>query len=49
MIEVKENIAVFSPMTVEEYIQFELKSDGRHEFNNGQLADMSGEKQLIIR
>ena len=30
-------------MTEEEYIQFELKSDIRHEYVNGQLIDMPGE------
>lgn len=31
-------------MTVEEYIQYELKADCRHEFINGQLFEMPGEK-----
>ncbi len=30
-------------MTEEEYIQFELQSDIRHEYVNGQLIDMPGE------
>lgn len=30
-------------MTEEEYVQFELKSDIRHEYINGQLIDMPGE------
>jgi len=32
--------------TVEEYIQYELKSDRRHEFINGQLFEMPGEKDI---
>ena len=32
--------------TVEEYIQFEWKSDVRHEFINGQLFEMPGEKDI---
>lgn len=33
-------------MTVEEYIQFELQSEKRHEFINGQLSEMPGEKDI---
>ena len=33
-------------MTVEEYIQFETTSEVRHEYINGQLLEMSGEKKL---
>ena len=33
-------------LTVEEYIQLELQSDIRHEFINGQLIDMPGEKDI---
>jgi Uma2 family endonuclease len=32
--------------TVEEYIQFEWKSERRHEFINGQLFEMPGEKDI---
>ncbi|HEX8316652.1 MAG TPA: Uma2 family endonuclease, partial [Flavisolibacter sp.] len=35
-----------SPLTVEEYIQLELKSEKRHEFINGQLIEMPGEKLI---
>ncbi|HEX8316170.1 MAG TPA: Uma2 family endonuclease, partial [Flavisolibacter sp.] len=35
-----------SPLTVEEYVQLELKSDKRHEFINGQLIEMPGEKDI---
>lgn len=33
-------------MSVEEYIQYELKSERRHEFINGQLFEMPGEKDI---
>lgn len=33
-------------MTVEEYIQFETTSELRHEYINGQLFEMPGEKKL---
>ena len=33
-------------MTVEEYIQFELKSEQRHEYINGQLFEMPGEQVI---
>lgn len=33
-------------MTVDEYIQFELKSEVRHEYINGQLIEMPGEKAI---
>lgn len=32
--------------TVEEYIQYELNSERRHEFVNGQLFEMPGEKDI---
>jgi Uma2 family endonuclease len=32
--------------TVEEYIQYEWKSERRHEFINGQLFEMPGEKDI---
>ena len=33
-----------APLTVEEYIRLELQSEKRHEFINGQLIEMPGEK-----
>lgn len=38
--------AVAAPMTVEEYIQFELTAECRHEYINGQLFEMPGEKDI---
>lgn len=35
-----------TPLTVEEYIQFELRSERRHEYINGQLIEMPGEKAI---
>ncbi len=35
-----------APLTVEEYIQLELQSETRHEFINGQLVDVPGEKDI---
>ncbi len=35
-----------APLTVEEYIQLELQSELRHEFINGQLIEMPGEKDI---
>ena len=43
MREVKQSLA---PLTVEEYIQLELQSERRHEFINGQLIEMPGEKDI---
>lgn len=37
---------VYSNWSVEEYIQNELKSDCRHEYVNGQLIEMLGEKAI---
>lgn len=34
------------PLTVEEYIQRELQSERRHEYVNGQLIEMPGEKAI---
>lgn len=34
------------PLTVEEYIQLELQSERRHEYINGQLIEMPGEKAI---
>lgn len=33
-------------MTVEEYIQYEWTADGRHEYINGQLFEIPGEKDI---
>ena len=33
-------------MTVEEYVQYELKAECRHEYINGQLFEMQGEKDI---
>ena len=35
-----------APLTVEEYIQLELQSQIRHEFINGQLIELPGEKDI---
>ena len=37
------------PLTVEEYIQLELQSERRHEYVNGQLIEMPGEKTINNR
>lgn len=34
------------PLTVEEYIRLELQSERRHEYINGQLLEMPGEKAI---
>lgn len=36
-------------MTVEEYLQYELTADDRHEYLNGQLFKMPGEKIAITK
>ena len=41
----EENISS-APLTVEAYIQLELQSERRHEFINGQLIEMPGEKDI---
>jgi Uma2 family endonuclease len=33
-------------MNVDEYIQYELRSERRHEFVNGQLFEMPGESDI---
>lgn len=38
--------ATTTSMSVDEYIQYELKADCRHEFVNGQLIEMPGEKDI---
>lgn len=43
MREVKQQSSL---LTVEEYIQFELSSERRHEYVNGQLMEMPGEKDI---
>ena len=35
-----------SPLTVEEYIKLALQTERRHEFINGQLIEMPGEKDI---
>lgn len=35
-----------APMTVEAYIQYELGAERRHEYINGQLFEMPGEKDI---
>lgn len=42
----KQSVGVYSNWSVEDYIQYELKSDCRHEFVNGQLIEMPGEKDI---
>lgn len=46
MREANQQAAVSAPITVEEYIQVELKAECRHEFINGQLFEMPGEKDI---
>jgi Uma2 family endonuclease len=46
MREVKQATA---PLSVEEYIQYELHAERRHEFINGQLIEMPGEKAINNR
>ncbi len=46
MSNVNKNPTSSIPLSVEEYIQFELKSERRHEFINGQLIEMPGEKAI---
>ena len=40
----KQTIEILSNWSVEDYIQHELQSDCRHEFIDGQLIEMPGEK-----
>jgi Uma2 family endonuclease len=49
MREANQQAAVSIPMTVEEYIQYELKAACRHEYINGQLFEMPGEKRTNNR
>src|ERR1051325_1180201 len=46
MRDVNQQAAVPVPMTVEEYIQYELTAERRHEYINGQLFEMPGEKDI---
>jgi Uma2 family endonuclease len=46
MSSVNNNDASSAQISVEEYIQLELKSERRHEFINGQLIEMPGEKAI---
>lgn len=39
-------IQLTQPLSVEEYIQRELQSERRHEYINGQLLEMPGEKAI---
>lgn len=41
---VQEQTGVTTPLSVEDYIQLELRSERRHEFVNGQLIEMPGKK-----
>lgn len=49
MRETNQQAAVSKPMNVEEYIQHELKAACRHEYINGQLFEMPGEKRTNNR
>ncbi|MBD0295621.1 MAG: Uma2 family endonuclease [Flavisolibacter sp.] len=42
----KKETGIATPLTVEEYIRLELQSEQRHEFINGQLIEMPGEKDV---
>ena len=46
MEKVNQKASSSAPLTVEEYIQLELQSERRHEFINGQLIEMPGEKDI---
>lgn len=37
---------IITPLSVEDYIRLELHSERRHEFINGQLVEMPGEKDI---
>lgn len=43
---VQEQDSVAKPLSVEDYVRLELQSERRHEFINGQLIEMSGEKDI---
>lgn len=42
----QQEIKTSNTLSVEEYIQLELRSERRHEFINGQLSEMPGEKDI---
>ena len=42
----KKEPQIAKPLTIEEYIRFELQSECRHEYINGQLIEMPGEKDI---
>lgn len=42
----KQDVHIASPLSVEEYIRRELQSELRHEYINGQLIEMPGEKDI---
>ena len=42
----KQDTNISSPLSVEEYIRLEHQSSHRHEFINGQLIEMPGEKDI---
>lgn len=46
---IQEQANLTKPLSVEEYIQLELQSEKRHEFINGQLIEMPGEKAINNR
>lgn len=43
---VKQDTTISTPLSVEEYIRLEQQSEVRHEFVNGQLIEMPGEKDI---
>lgn len=46
MRETNEKAVAAKSMSVEEYIQYELTAEHRHEYINGQLFEMPGEKDI---
>ena len=42
----KQDVHIVTPLSVEEYILKELQSEVRHEYINGQLIEMPGEKDI---
>lgn len=42
----KQDVHIVAPLSVEEYIRQELHSELRHEYINGQLIEMPGEKDI---
>lgn len=41
-----EKLTFIKPMSVAEYTEYELKAERRHEYVNGQLFEMPGEKDI---